>query len=609
MRSDVAHDLSRSAGVFIDVVWPEISPLIGGGDYRSVESEKANDLEHSLDTAAGIDGFQHLPGGDMRSIASRVSYTDKPFDTFTIRYRRLNNKKTEWSKRQKAEAPDDVGCLTPMLTIQAYVSQDGTELLSARIISTADLIEYTEKWLQANRADRLLVRTNSDDGTKFLVVPWSGLEAEDVPMTRWPAVSNTTATTNTGAAEKNAAKGSGTSKKTKRLTSAEVKDYYNRLTQLDIGNIARELLDGRITQESQHLLECDCPRHMSQSRRSLNIMLDKQGWHCFGCATGGDVLQLVEFIQSGVVTKGERGTMPESHRAARDYLAAKAGLPPLTGKRIDPEKIKEIEEDRYYTTLVQEALTEVARFYHSRLKSNPEVLNWVKQKYGLADEIIDKLLIGYADNGKGEDAYGKHCWGLIDAMANSPTAVSKKDLLMSSTLRRIGGNFVPYFDRRVVFCYWSRGRVAFMIGRRTPWTPKHIWEQSKYKKLKVHDLTDEQRCAAPCVHNGYIFNEDCLLKRPERVMITEGVTDCIAAFQCGVPCISPVTTSFRKADIKRLVGLVKRIQQVVICNDSEESGAGEKGALKTAKALHASPLIRNERCVLMKSDQLEAVSV
>jgi len=25
-------------------------------------------------------------------------------------------------------------------------------------------------------------------------------------------------------------------------------------------------------------------------------MLDKQGWYCFGCGAGSDVLQLVEFI-------------------------------------------------------------------------------------------------------------------------------------------------------------------------------------------------------------------------------------------------------------------------------------------------------------------------
>ena len=60
--------------------------------------------------------------------------------------------------------------------------------------------------------------------------------------------------------------------------------YYRRITDVDIAEIARELLGGRIMQESQQTLFCDCPNHVSQSHRSLHIMVDKQGWYCFGCA-------------------------------------------------------------------------------------------------------------------------------------------------------------------------------------------------------------------------------------------------------------------------------------------------------------------------------------
>ncbi len=108
---------------------------------------------------------------------------------------------------------------------------------------------------------------------------------------------------------------------------SNVKDYYRRITEIDIGTVARELLGSRVVHESDRLLQCDCPNHKSQSHRSLHVMLDKQGWYCFGCGVGGDVLQLVEFIQTGQVTRGQSGPMPESHRNARDFLAAKAGLP------------------------------------------------------------------------------------------------------------------------------------------------------------------------------------------------------------------------------------------------------------------------------------------
>ena len=61
-------------------------------------------------------------------------------------------------------------------------------------------------------------------------------------------------------------------------TLTDVKDYYRQVTEIDIGIVAHELLRDRITQESRALLECNCPNHQSQSGRSLNVMLDKQGW-------------------------------------------------------------------------------------------------------------------------------------------------------------------------------------------------------------------------------------------------------------------------------------------------------------------------------------------
>jgi len=68
---------------------------------------------------------------------------------------------------------------------------------------------------------------------------------------------------------------------------SNVKDYYRRITEIDIGTVARELLGSRVMHESDRLLQCDCPNHKSQSHRSLHVMLDKQGWYCFGCGCGG----------------------------------------------------------------------------------------------------------------------------------------------------------------------------------------------------------------------------------------------------------------------------------------------------------------------------------
>ncbi|HZT32796.1 MAG TPA: toprim domain-containing protein [Bryobacteraceae bacterium] len=354
----------------------------------------------------------------------------------------------------------------------------------------------------------------------------------------------------------------------------DVHAYYRQVTDIDIGEIARELLAGRIIQESRQTLFCDCPNHRSQSHRSLHIWLDKQGWYCHACGVGGDVLQLVEFVQHGVVTKGQTGPMPDSHRQARDFLAARAGLPPLSKLASgDPEKA----EDEYRLTLrVREALTVLAELYHERLMANAEVLGWFRSKYGIGEETIARLKVGFADNFEPSVAR---------ALMDGPHAFTLGELTATSAFRpTLQDGIVPFFDGRIVFPYWSRGQVVFMIGRRTDWTSDVEWEKSKYKKLAVRNDRDH-KYIAPCIRNDVLYNEDVLLTRPERIIITEGVTDCISLMEHGFPVVSPVTTKIRDSDWERLIPKLRGVKTVFVCQDNEVSEAGMQGALKTARIL------------------------
>ena len=356
--------------------------------------------------------------------------------------------------------------------------------------------------------------------------------------------------------------------------SVDVHTYYRQITEVDIGEIARELLSGRITQESRQTLYCDCPNHRSQSQRSLNISLDKQNWFCHACTIGGDVLQLVEFIHDGVVTRGQSGSMPDSHRRARDFLAARGGLPPLS--KFGSGKPEETEEAYKLTLRVREALTALADLYHQRLADNPEVLGWFRSKYGISEETAARLKIGYADNSEPSAAR---------TLMDGPGAFTKGELAATSAFRPTPQDgIIPFFDGRIVFPYWSRGHVAFLIGRRTPWTPDHEWEKSKYKKLAVRNGRNNEHVAA-CIRNDVLYNEDVFLTRPERVIITEGVTDCISLMEHGFPVVSPVTVQIREADWERLLPKLAGVKTVYICQDNEISEAGTQGALKTARIL------------------------
>ena len=78
-----------------------------------------------------------------------------------------------------------------------------------------------------------------------------------------------------------------------------------------------------------------------------------------------------------------------------------------------------------------------------------------------------------------------------------------------------------------------------------------------------------------------------LLTRPERVIITEGVTDCISLMEHGFPVVSPVTVQIREADWERLLPKLTGVKTVFICQDNEVSDAGMQGALRTASVLAA----------------------
>ena len=352
----------------------------------------------------------------------------------------------------------------------------------------------------------------------------------------------------------------------------DVHTYYRQITEVDIGAIARELLGSRIKHESDRLLQCDCPHHKSQSHKSLHVMLDKQGWYCFGCGVGGDVLQLVEFVQSGCVTRGQSGPMPGSHRQARDFLAARVGLPPLAQATADDPLAAEAAHIE--TLRVREALTAIAAIYHERLLANAEVLQWFEQTYRIGRDTLTRLQIGFADND-----------GIIRKLQSEPYGFTPRELIATSAFRPTAQDgVVPFFESRIVFPYWSRGRVVFLIGRRTPWTPDKDWEKAKYKKLAVRNDRNNSY-VSPCVRNDVLYNEDILLTRPERVIITEGVTDCISLIEHGFPAVSPVTVRIRAADWERLISKLIGVKTVYICQDNEVSEAGMHGALQTARTL------------------------
>ncbi|CAM2066741.1 Toprim-N domain-containing protein [Sulfidibacter corallicola] len=353
----------------------------------------------------------------------------------------------------------------------------------------------------------------------------------------------------------------------------QVTQYYKTLTAVPISDVARDLLGSRITEASAHRLECDCPHHQSTSKRSLHVFLDTNSWRCWGCQVGGDVLHLVEFIQSGQCTTKMRGSMTESHKAARDYLASRCGLKPLGAHRKSEAEIKAMEEAYFHKEQCLTALAAIAELFHRRLLENARALGWIRENYGLTMETITDLKIGIANLSSQETIEQLH----------TEFGIERRDAIRTGAFWLTENKMAKSLLKdRVTFPYWRGGRIVSMIGRKTPWSKKDT--MGKYLKLLVHD-PKKRPYVDPCMDNSTFYNEDCLLRKPEQVLITEGVTDCIAAMQQGLAVISPVTVGFPKRDVARLAEALAHVKHVFICQDNELSRVGLSGAIMTATLL------------------------
>ena len=355
-------------------------------------------------------------------------------------------------------------------------------------------------------------------------------------------------------------------------------EYYAQIINQDIATVARELFNAHITEDvppGGGTIHISCPHHKSIGGRSLHINTINQKWHCFGCSVGGDILHLVEFAQSGKVTKGlsKGSAMPDTHRAARDWLAKRIGLQPLGATNMGPEQIKRIEAQRSEDERTFACLSAIVAFYHGKMLSHKEQMCALHTQYAITPETVSQLQIGYSDNAGLYDALRAQGFTNIEIASTGMTAFFDQ-------------NDIPTFrfDNRFIFPYWKNGTVVYAIARTTRWTPKTNTPKAKYMKLPVQDK-HRHKLVSSCIKNDTFYNEDCTLAHPAEVVITEGVTDCIALQQAGFAALSPVTTTFRAADHKKLLQLTSGAGRVYICQDNELSGAGMAGAVKTAQFL------------------------
>lgn len=176
MNPDMRDRLQKSSSDFVRLVWPAIGA--GFGDPIPVESVSDSGFTKELDARAGIDAWLISVDGHMRGLASRVQWTDRSFDTFTVRVRSRSGQPTEYHKR-KAEIEAVIPAIRPHYCCHAYVSMDRTRLIAAAITRMSDVIAAMDagvgRLMPANR-----------DGTQGWAVPWAALRERGAPLRIYP---------------------------------------------------------------------------------------------------------------------------------------------------------------------------------------------------------------------------------------------------------------------------------------------------------------------------------------------------------------------------------------------------------------------------------------
>ncbi len=311
----------------------------------------------------------------------------------------------------------------------------------------------------------------------------------------------------------------------------------------------------------------------SKSKASLSVNKDKQVYDNHATGDKGDLFSWIAYRDNLNITTD----FPQILSIAADYAGIKLK------NNCDTE-----ERDTVLRTL-----NTVVEYYHTCL--NGEYRQYIHDTWGISDEIINKLKIGYAP-------------------ANDPAGLqmAMKDLIPQDDLVKAGVVYeskIDIYRGRIIFPYWGGGKVMYTIGRATELTPAtRSGRISKYLKQLVYKK--ENPLVSTYIKNDVLYGVDSL-KDADEVIITEGVTDCISMLQSGIPCISPVTVSFRKADMPNMLQLVKGIKTIYVCNDNdgtaEEEGAGDKGAFKTIEYLKENGL--NVRYIQLPREGEEKVDL
>ena len=310
-------------------------------------------------------------------------------------------------------------------------------------------------------------------------------------------------------------------------------------SRLNIVDIVGEYV--RLTKAGSHWKGL-CPFHNEKSP-SFMVNEEKQIFHCFGCAKGGDVFSFVQEIES------------MEFREVLKILAEKAG--------VQLEEYKGGQQPADNKKRIIEALELATKFYETQLwkgVGKDKILQYLHER-GLNDESIQNFRLGYAPNG------WDNIIKFLVSRGYSMDEIEKTGLLVK---KENGAGYYDRFRDRIMFPITDvMGNVVGYSARVAPGGDE---SQAKYVNTPETLVYHKGKVLYGL---SYAKSE---IKKKNYVLLVEGNMDVIASVQAGITNTVAVSGTALTGD--QITMLKRYTENIAMLFDMDS--AGQAAAQKSA---------------------------
>ncbi len=273
-----------------------------------------------------------------------------------------------------------------------------------------------------------------------------------------------------------------------------------------------------------------CPFHHEKSP-SFMVSPERQSWHCFGCALGGDIFTFI--MRHENIEFGE----------AMRILAEKAGV---ELRHENPAEYK-------YSGLLYDLNESAKNFFKQSLAAAPVAQKYLTER-GLTKETIEEFEIGWAPN---------ETEGLSMFFLNNGTG--PQDLLQAGlSIKTERGLMLDRFRGRIMFPIHNHmGRVVGFTGRILPQLDRG--DMGKYVNSPETPIFQKSK-----ILYGFWKSKDSVREKKSAILV-EGQMDFLMSYQSGAKNVIASSGTALTADHLRT--LHRFTEEIILSFDNDVAGS------------------------------------